>query len=320
MFETFLPYMQIVAGCAGLLAGGEFLVSGAVCISKRLGLSAFFIGLTVISWTTSAPEIAVSIDSVLQGAGDLTMGNIVGSNTANILLVLALTALVMPIAIKKKMGRKDIFVMVGTAIALLMIGFIFGEVGRVIGFLFLAALFGYLAFTYLAEKRRGTTDTYTAEEVKGAKSLPLAAVFVVGGIGALVLSANWLVSGATTIAENFGVSQAVIGLTVVAVGTSLPEVATCVISAFRGHSELAVGNIVGTNIFNILGVLGLTAAVKPLAIHPHIMYMDIPFMILCSVALAVMLLARGKISRLTGAFFLVVYVGYVIASYMVTIG
>lgn len=328
--------LSIVAGFALLLAGGEFFVRGAVGISKKLGFSPLLIGLTVVAFATSAPELFVSISSALKGSVDLSVGNVVGSNIANILLILGVSALITPIVLKGVDAKRDLMVMCGSALALLLAAFT-GGIARWMGVVLFLFLVAYVWFSYAQEKkemaladsldasageaaeevRAKVASIESSDEVESApKSLWLSFILVVVGLAALLFGSEFLISGATKIAEAWGVSEAVIGLTIVAIGTSLPELAASVVSALRGHSDMAIGNVVGSNIFNILSILGLTAIVKPIAIAPTMLHFNIPFMLIISLVLLVVLLGRKKISRPLGFIFLATYVCYVVYLYV----
>ena len=301
-----LDYILVLAGLVGLFLGGEGLVRGSVGIAKRLGMSSLLIGLTVVGFGTSTPELLVSVQAALRGAPDIAIGNIVGSNIANILLIAGLTCLVWPIRVSGATLKRDLSVMLAATLVLIPI-FMTGQIGRLSGLLLLAALAGYLVWAYLQPGDAGEDD------VDGAvpKSIPMSLLWVVGGLVVLILGARFLVTGATNIARDFGLSEAFIGLTIVAVGTSLPELATSIIAAFRRQSEIAIGNIVGSNIFNVLGILGVTAIIAPIPVQPRFLTFDLPVMIAASLAFAGLLLTRPIIGRPLGVILLVAYVAYV---------
>jgi cation:H+ antiporter len=301
-----LEYIYIVAGLIGLFFGGEALVRGSVGIAKRLGMSSLLIGLTVVGFGTSTPELLVSVQAALDDVPAIAIGNIVGSNIANILLIGGLTCLVWPIRVSGATLKRDAGVMIAAAMVLVPI-FMTGQIGRLTGFLLLAGLIGYLVWAYLQPGDAGEDD------VDGAvpKSIPVSVMWVVGGLVVLIFGARFLVTGATNIARDFGLSEAFIGLTIVAVGTSLPELATSIIAAFRKQSEIAIGNIVGSNIFNVLGILGVTALIAPIPIEARFLTFDLPVMIAASVLFAVLLLTRPIVGRVLGVGLLILYVVYV---------
>ncbi|MFT6537193.1 MAG: cation:H+ antiporter [Loktanella salsilacus] len=301
-----MEYIYIVAGLIGLFFGGEALVRGSVGIAKRLGMSSLLIGLTVVGFGTSTPELLVSVQAALDDVPAIAIGNIVGSNIANILLIGGLTCLVWPIRVSGATLKRDAGVMIAAAMVLVPI-FMTGQIGRLTGFLLLAGLIGYLVWAYLQPGDAGEDD------VDGAvpKSIPVSVMWVVGGLIVLIFGARFLVTGATNIARDFGLSEAFIGLTIVAVGTSLPELATSIIAAFRKQSEIAIGNIVGSNIFNVLGILGVTALIAPIPIEARFLTFDLPVMIAASVLFAVLLLTRPIVGRVLGVGLLILYVVYV---------
>ncbi len=299
-----MDYLLLVGGLVGLFLGGEFLVRGSVGLARRMAISPLLIGLTVVGFGTSTPELLVSLDAALRGVPDIALGNVIGSNIANILLIVGLSALVWPIAVSGTTLRRDTGVMVLGALALVPI-FAFGFVSRPAGLVLLALLAAYLVWAYMV----------TSEYIKDEGAAPPAAwkslVWAVAGLVLLVFGARFLVDGAVSIARGFGVSEAFIGLTIVAVGTSLPELATSLIAAFRRQSEIAIGNIVGSNIFNVLGILGLTAVVAPIPVAERFLTFDLPLMIAASLGLSALLLTRPTIGRSIGAAMLLLYGGYV---------
>lgn len=304
-----MDYIYVVAGLLGLFFGGEALVRGSVGIARRMAIPPLLIGLTVVGFGTSTPELLVSVEAAWRGVPDIAIGNIVGSNIANILLIVGLTSLVWPIRVSGASLRRDTAVMVVAAVALVPI-FAMGEIGRLPGFLLVAALAGYLAWAYRQSGDAGAED---ADMPAPASSL-VSGLWIVAGLIALMFGARFLVDGAASIARGFGVSEAFIGLTIVAVGTSLPELATSVIAAFRRQSEIAIGNIVGSNIFNVLGILGVTALIAPVPVADRFLTFDLPVMIVASLILTGLLLMRPIIGRGTGLAVLAAYAAYVWAA------
>lgn len=306
-----MDYIYVVAGLLALFFGGEALVRGSVGIARRMAISPLLIGLTVVGFGTSTPELLVSVEAAWRGVPDIAIGNIVGSNIANILLIVGLTCMVWPIRVAGSTLRRDTAVMVAAAAALVPI-FAMGELGRVAGLVLVIALAGYLIWAYLQPGDATEEDT----TVEGAAAQPPAAMLVSGlwvmaGLVALIFGARFLVDGSVSIARGFGISEAFIGLTIVAVGTSLPELATSVIAAFRRQSEIAIGNIVGSNIFNVLGILGVTALIKPIPVAERFLTFDLPIMICASLVLTALLLTRRVIGRGIGLALLVGYAAYV---------
>ncbi len=307
-----------LGGLIGLLVGGELVVRGAVATATRLGLSPLIIGLTIVAFGTSLPEIVTSVEAALRGAPALAIGNIVGSNIANILLVLGLCALTKPMIVHKASFGRDAYAVVAATLigtALLFIGF----VDRPMGVVLLVLLIGYLFFAYTQERRRerkssliATAESEAQEQGKETK-LWLSLLITVAGLVAIVCGASFLVEGAVGIARHLGLSEATIGATVVAIGTSLPEIVTSMVAALRGQSGVAIGNVMGSNLFNIMGVLGVTALAKPFDVPPEVLTMDIWIMLAATVALWFLSTQRDRISRVEGGILLTCYVGFLAA-------
>jgi cation:H+ antiporter len=304
-----LDYIYVVAGLIGLFFGGEALVRGSVGIARRMAISPLLIGLTVVGFGTSTPELLVSVNAALSGVPDIAVGNIVGSNIANILLIVGLSAMVWPITVMGATLRRDTAVMVAAALALIPI-FAMGLIGRPAGLALVVGLVGYLVWAFLHPGDVEEEDSSASPPT----SVIVSVVWVVGGLVALMFGAQFLVDGAVSIARGYEISEAFIGLTIVAVGTSLPELATSLIAAFRRQSEIAIGNIIGSNIFNMLGILGVTALIAPVPVAPRFLTFDLPVMIAASLALTALLLARPVIGRGIGFTLLAGYVVYVWAA------
>ena len=301
-----MDYIYVVAGLIGLFLGGEGLVRGSVGLARRMAISPLLIGLTVVGFGTSTPELLVSVEAAWRGVPDIAIGNIIGSNIANILLIVGLTCLVWPIRVSGATLKRDTAVMLAAAFALIPI-FAGGEIGRLAGFLLVLGLVGYLTWAYL---QPGDTPDDDAEAAPS--SALLSALWVVGGLVALMFGARFLVDGSVSIARSFGISEAFIGLTIVAVGTSLPELATSIIAALRKQSEIAIGNIVGSNIFNVLGILGITALISPVPVAERFLSFDLPIMIAASLTLTGLLLTRKIIGRGIGVASLALYAVYIV--------
>lgn len=301
-----MDYIYVVAGLIGLFFGGEALVRGSVGVARRMAIPPLLIGLTVVGFGTSTPELLVSVQAALGGVPDIAVGNIVGSNIANILLIVGLTSLVWPIRVSGGTLRRDTAVMVAAAIALVPI-FAMGEIGRFPGAVLVLGLVGYLIWAYLQPGDAVDDEADTSVP----SSMLISALWVLVGFVVLMFGARFLVDGSVSIARGFGISEAFIGLTIVAVGTSLPELATSIIAAFRRQSEIAIGNIVGSNIFNVLGILGVTALIKPVPVADRFLTFDLPIMIAASLALTALLLTRPIIGRGIGLVVLIAYVTYV---------
>lgn len=299
--------LALLGGLALLMGGATALVRGASALALRFGLTPLVVGLTVVAFGTSAPELVVSVDAALSGAGGIAVGNVVGSNVANVGLILALAALVRPITVDRTLVRRDFPVLLGvTAVAAALLWD--RQVGPVEGGALVVGLVLYVGWS-LRQARR---DHAAAVDLPATPSGPAwrDGLLVGAGLAGLILGAEWFVGGAVAIAEAAGVSSAVIGLTVVAVGTSLPELATSVVAAFRGESEIAAGNVVGSNLFNLLGILGVAALVRPLA-APGLSPVDPAVMGAFAVGAAVLCWTGGRLTRPEGAVLLVGYGGYV---------
>jgi cation:H+ antiporter len=304
-----VDYLYLIAGLVGLFFGGEALVRGSVGIARRMAIPPLLIGLTVVGFGTSTPELLVSVDAAWRGVPDIALGNIVGSNIANILLIIGLSALVWPIKVMGATLRRDTAVMMAAALVLVPI-FAMAQMGRPAGLVLVAGLVAYLVWAY---RQPGDME---AEEVgvPAPASALVSTLWVIGGLVALMVGARFLVDGAVNIARGYGISEAFIGLTIVAVGTSLPELATSLIAAFRRQSEIAIGNIVGSNIFNVLGILGVTALIAPIPVASRFLTFDLPVMIAVSLVLTALLLTRPVIGRGFGVAMLAGYVAYVWAA------
>ncbi|MFZ1680930.1 MAG: calcium/sodium antiporter [Rhizobiaceae bacterium] len=307
----------ILAGLALLFAGGEGLVRGAVAIAERLGLSKLVIGLTIVGMGTSFPELLVSARAALAGSPDIAVANVVGSNFANILVILGFTAFMTRIEGWDANIRRDTVFGVFAGMAVMLLGF-YGEVPRLAGLAMVLMLVGYLYTAYRMGKIEPTTVAEHFEEAAPhPSSLGVSAAFVAVGFAALFIGAEMLVRGAVALARDAGISERIIGLTIVAIGTSLPELAASIAAALRGHPDVALGNVAGSNLFNILGILGLTAVVSPVAIAPAIAAVDLPLMVVAMIGLAIMMYRLEILTRRTGAIMLGLY-GLYLAVVIVT--
>ena len=310
----------LLAGFVALVAGGEVLVRGAGGIAAAIGMSPLVVGLTVVAFATSAPELAVTLQAVRDGSPDLAVGNVVGSNIANVLLVLGIAALIGPLVVRSQLVRVDVPVMVAMGVLLLLVS-LDGLIDRPNGALLFVCLVGYVISAVLMgrrETRRAAPDPPPDPDPaptpgpRGRHALNVALLIV--GVALLVVGAGWLVEGATRIATERGVPEMVIGLTVVAVGTSLPELATTVIAALRGQRDMAVGNAVGSSIFNIGAVLGVSSLLAPdgIPVAESAIRFDIPIMIAVSVALLPVIYTGFEIRRWEGALFVGLYAAYTV--------
>ncbi|MDD3444458.1 MAG: calcium/sodium antiporter [Zavarzinia sp.] len=307
-----LDIIFVVGGLLLLFFGGEFLVRGSVAIAERFGISKLIVGMVIIGFGTSAPELLVSVQAALAGSPDIAVGNVLGSNISNILLIVAIAALVAPIANEDKAIRRDAAVMVGVSALLVPVLFL-GEIGRLVGLGMIALLVVQLVVTYAIERRR-QVSAFT-HEVDEAKDIPMAApiatIITIAGLALLVVGARLMVDGATGIARAFGISEAVIGLTVVAVGTSLPELATAIVAAMRRHADVVLANVVGSNVFNILCILGITAIITPIPVAARFATVDGPLMVAVAALMLAMLFRLRVIGRGAGAGLLAAYGGYI---------
>ena len=300
-----LDVLALVGGLALLMAAANALVHGAAALALRLGLTPLVVGLTVVAFGTSAPELVVSVQAALAGAGGIAVGNVVGSNIANVALILAVAVLVRTIAVDPGLLRRDLPALVA-ATALATAFLLDGRVGRVEGGVLLAGLVAYLVWSVRASRRPAAVEL-PVEEPTGPAWRD--ALWVAAGLAGLVVGADLFVGGAVSIAEAAGVSNAVIGLTVVAVGTSLPELATSIVASVRGEGEIAAGNVVGSNLFNLLGILGVGALVRPLD-APGLEPVDVAVMGAFTLALVPMMLTARRIVRVEAAVLLAGYAAY----------
>ena len=314
-----LSIILFFLGIGLLVLGADLLVRGASRIALAAGISPLVVGLTVVAFGTSAPEMAVSVKAAFTGQTDIAYGNVVGSNIFNVLFILGLSALVAPLLVDRQLMRRDVPIMIGASLLLPVLA-LDGRIGRLDGALLFAGVVAYTAFSVLqSRKESAARRAETAAEMPGGPTGSWWAnlLLVLAGLGLLVLGARWLVGGAVAFARSFGVSELVIGLTIVAAGTSLPEVATSVLASYRGHREIAVGNVVGSNIFNILAVLGLTGLVAPtgVPVAAQALAFDTPVMIAVAIACLPIFFTGHVIARWEGALFLFFYTAY--ASFLV---
>ena len=312
--NLFLAFAALVAGFVLLVKGADFFVDGAVGIAARFGIPQLVIGLTIAAMGTSMPEAAVSITSALKGSAGITVGNVVGSNIMNILVILGLTAVITPIAVQRSTRRFEIPGMIAVSVLFLVFGYTGGEIVRFEGIIMWLVFIGYLGYLLWIAKNNKAEES--GEEDK-KWSLPVQLIAIVGGIAAIVLGSDLAVDGATAIAKAFGMSDRIIGLTIVAFGTSLPELVTSVTAARRGKADIAIGNIVGSNIFNILFVAGTTALITPVVFEAKFV-VDSIIAIVAAVILLVSVCNKDmKLKRPAGAVMLVcysVYLAYLIAA------
>ena len=314
-------FLFLFLGIALLTVGGEALIRGSLAAAKLLGVSPLLSGLVIVGFGTSAPELVVSVNAAIDGRPDIAIGNVVGSNIGNILLILGVCALITPLAVKPLALRRDAVTVV--AASLLFLVLVGGSaLARVDAAIFLGALAAYLGWAYWSERFHaapsGELHQAEAEELSTVpKSVLWTAIAVVLGLLLLIAGSQVLLIGAIGIAAYFGVPEAVVGLTLVAVGTSLPELSISVIAAIRRHADVAVGNILGSNIFNLLGILGVSALLQPLPVHPRIIHFDQWVMLGTSLLLLLFLYTGRRLSRAEGGVLLVGYGIYVWFSFSV---
>ena len=310
-----MMYALAAGGLFLLCLGGEMLVRGAVALARRVGVSSLLIGLTVVGFATSVPELVVCLEAARGGQPDIAVGDIVGSNIANVLLVLGAAALIFPIRCAPAVVARDGAAMLASAIALVALGMT-GIILPWQGGAMVAALLSFIAYSYWSEKYRKTSSAslHTGETEEFADiplTLSLSVVFLVAGLAGLIGGSKLLLAGAVSIAREAGLSEAVIGLTLVAVGTSLPELATAIIAAVRRHTDVAIGNVIGSNIFNIMGVLGVTAIVTPLPIDAQIGNFDLWVMLAVAAVLIPFLVTGWRLDRIEAFVLLVAYAAYI---------
>lgn len=314
MFEHILMF---ILGLAALTLGAELMVRGAARLALTFGISPLVVGLTIVAFGTSAPEMAVSAGAALNGSGDLAIGNVVGSNIANILLILGLSALIVPLAVNEQLIRQEIPIMIGTFL-LFVVFAMDGNIGRSEGALLFALVVVYTVFL-VTQSRRASKETEAefADEMPDTSSRwdahwSVQLLLVLGGLGLLVVGADWLVDAAVAVAKAFGVSDLVIGLTVVAVGTSMPEIATSLVAAWRGERDIAVGNVVGSNIFNVLAVLGFSSLIADggIIVSEAARNFDLWVMLAVGFACLPIVVTGREIARWEGGVFIAYYVAY----------
>lgn len=309
--------LLFISGLIVLILGAELLVRGASRLAAAFGVSPLVIGLTIVAIGTASPEIAVSLQAAANGQGDLTLGNVLGSNIFNILFILGVSAIVAPIVIAEQLIRKDAPIML--AVSLLTFGLAFdGNLGFMDGAILLFFLVIYIIFALRQSRSESKevqneyAEEYSAKVPRTKKNTLANALSILAGLGLLVLGSRWLVDSAVIIARALNVSELVIGLTIVAIGTSLPEVATSIIAAFKGESDIAVGNAVGSNIFNLLGVLGLGALLAPggISVAERVLRFDFPVMVFVALVTLPVFFIDSRISRIEGSLLLGYYVLY----------
>lgn len=314
-----LIYILFFLGFVLLIYGARFLVDGASALARRLGISALVVGLTIVSFGTSAPELIINILASIQGSTDLAIGNILGSNIANILLILGITAIIYPLKVTKGTVWKEIpFALLAVVVMAIMAsdrlidGSLFSGLGRGDGFILIAFLIIFLYYVFGIRKAYNPDDESSEDKVKKI-SLWTSWLMVLGGLIGLGLGGKWVVDGAIAIAGSFGISEAIIGLSIVAVGTSLPELVTSVVAALKKETDIAVGNIVGSNIFNVFWILGASAIIRPLPFSPDLMR-DVIIVVFSTFLLFIFMFIGKKhtLKRSQGVVFVSLYIAYLV--------
>lgn len=311
-----LSFLLLAAGIVILIVAGDLLVRGAAALARHWGVPALIVGLTIVAFGTSAPELVVAVQAVFAGASELASGNIVGSNIANVLLALGLPALIMAIPTNMPGVARNSFVAVAASILFIALAFMANPLQIWQGAILFAGIIIYLTWMFRLAKI-GAEDPILAEMTEieeGEDGLPKrqwkSVLFVLIGLVGLVIGGNLIVDHASKIAATFGVPESVIGLTIVAIGTSLPEIATVIVAAYRGHPEVAIGNVLGSNVFNLFAVGGAAALAGPVSINPKLFVFDFWVMLIASIALLVFVLNRSPIGRKTGIVFTLAYILY----------
>ena len=309
--------LLFIAGLAALVFGSSLLVQGASKLALSLGVSPLVVGLTIVAFGTSAPEVAVSVGAALDGRVDIAIGNVVGSNIFNVLFILGVSALIVPLIVHVQLIRQEVPIMIGASILLIVLTLFDGVLSRADGVLLFSLLMAYVVFLVVQARRqtRAANDEFAATmPAHGGwnRHWAVQVLLIIAGLALLVLGSNWLVSSAIVFAKALGISDAVIGLTIVSIGTSLPEVATSIAAAVRGERDIAVGNVVGSNTFNILGCLGLASMVAPggLPVATSMLNFDMWVMLAAAVACLPVFIRARVISRWEGGVFLMYYVSY----------
>ncbi len=315
--EILIPFLQVVGGLAILVIGGEALVRGALGLANSLGVPPLIIGLTIVSFGTSAPEMVISVQAVLKDNPDIALGNIIGSNIANILLVLGVATILYPITVESKLLKRDAPLVL--ILSIMLIGFCYdGLFSRLEAGLFLFILFMYTLHIFRAS-RAGKEDDLVEEleeEVNIVMPIWKASVFVVIGLVCLVAGSDVLVTGSVELARIAGVSEAVIGLTVLAIGSSSPELITAVVAAMRKHGDIALGNIIGSNLFNMAAIGGVAAMVVPMDVADRFIEQDLWIMLAVTLLLLAFMYTGKRVVRIEGILLLAGYIGYTVWLYL----
>jgi len=309
---TFLETsLYLAGGLIFLFIGAEGLIRGASALALRVGITPLVVGLTVVAFGTSTPELVVSLKAALIGNSSISLGNVVGSNIANIALILGIAAVIRPLDVHANIIRREIPIMIGISILLILL-LIDGELGLVDGTIFVIGIVVYtiVNISIARKEKNAEVEKEFKEGLKTKLGVAVSIIFIVGGLALMILGANLFVTSSISIAKSIGVSDAIIGLTIVAIGTSLPELITSIVASYKNESDIAIGNVVGSNIFNILGILGITALVIPLS-SKGISYIDFGVMLFTAMILLPLSKTGFRISRLEGIFLLIGYLVYI---------
>lgn len=315
-------FATLIGSLLMLTIAAEFLVRFSSALALELGISPLFVGLTIVGFGTSSPEIAASLSATLRGVPEVGVSNLIGSNIFNVGMIIGITALVLPITVVFERVKRDLVVAVGVAVVPITAYWLSGPPERIAGVVAVSAMIGYVVLAYkkdiastdsdnsLALQELGQTLHVTKPTTSSVSKLTTRIALIIVSLGFLIGSSSFFVSSATELARNFGVSDRVIGLTIVAGGTSLPELVTSLMAVLRKSGDIAVGNVVGSNIFNVLGILGLCMIVGPQTIPASTVMVDVPLMVFFSGALIVFARSAFTITRVEGAFLMAVYIGY----------
>lgn len=315
-----ITIVLFIAGLLALIAGAELFLKAVDHFGLKWGISPLIMGLTVVAFATGAPELAISIKAAASGNADLVLGNIIGSNIANILLILGITSLIAPLNITKRVIKIDVPIVIAASVLLFVIA-MDGALTTLDGVILIAGFIAYSVFTYFqiqkGKEEEGIDEVFQYEKSldelsQGAYFYIKNGGFLLVGLGLIVLGSNWMVNSAVSIAKVLGISELVIGLTIVSIGTSLPEVATSLASARKGNADIAVANVLGSNLYNILLTLGLTLIIAPniLTVSTDAINLDLPFMVAVSIVCIPIFIAGFNLTRLDGSFFLIYYATY----------
>jgi cation:H+ antiporter len=313
-----LTIFLFIVGLAALVIGAEVMVRGASRLAFTLGISPLVIGLTIVAFGTSSPEVAISVQSALAGQADISIGNVIGSNVFNIFFILGVAAMIRPISIAEQLIRLDAPIMVGVSLLTYLLAVADGLISHLDGAILFGLLIAYVVFSLIKSKAEGKEvqdeygKEYAVKEPEGGKSIAKNLALIGAGLAMLALGADWLVEASVTFAKALGVSELVIGLTIVAAGTSLPEVATSIIAALKGEGDISAGNVVGSNIFNLLGVLGIAALVAPesIAVSQQALTFDLPVAVFAALVTLPVFFVDNNISRLEGFLFFAYFAAY----------